>query len=162
MYRSYRQDYAFYAKRASGSALAAARPADVWRIVTAIGGRNRYYALDFLWTLRELADWFVGGPGFSRGRRHNQELRVGDSVDSWQVIGLEVERRLTLLFGMKAPGAGVLEFQLSPESGGTRITATAYWHPQGAWGLLYWYPLAPFHSLIFDRMTSAIARRAEG
>jgi hypothetical protein len=77
------------------------------------------------------------------------------------VIGIEPERRLTLLFGMKAPGAGVLEFSLEPAAEGTRITATAYWHPAGAWGLLYWYPLAPFHRLIFERMTSAIARRAE-
>jgi uncharacterized protein YbjT (DUF2867 family)/uncharacterized protein YndB with AHSA1/START domain len=162
MYRNYRQDYAFYAKRASGTALAAASPAEVWRVVTAIGGRNRYYALDFLWTLRELADWFIGGPGLNRGRRNYSELRVGDTVDSWQVIGLEPERRLTMLFGMKAPGAGVLEFELKPEGEYTRVTATAYWHPKGALGLLYWYPLAPFHRSIFNRMTDAIARRAGG
>lgn len=161
MYRDYHHDYAFYAKRASGSALSSASPAQVWAAVTAIGGKNRYYALDFLWTLRELADWFIGGPGFSRGRRHELELRVGDTVDSWQVIAMEPERRLTLLFGMKAPGAGALEFELEPEGEGTRITATAYWHPRGTWGLLYWYPLAPFHGLIFRRMTDAIARRAE-
>jgi uncharacterized protein YbjT (DUF2867 family)/uncharacterized protein YndB with AHSA1/START domain len=161
MYRNYRQDYAYYAKRASGSAFSSASPEDVWRVVTAIGGKNRYYALDLLWTLRELADWFVGGPGFNRGRRDAQELRVGDTVDSWQVIGLEPPRRLTLLFGMKAPGAGILEFELEPEGEGTLVTATAYWHPHGAWGLLYWYPLAPFHDLIFGRMTRAIARRAE-
>ena len=161
MYRNYRQDYAFYAKRASGSAVTDAAPADVWRVVTSIGGRNRYYALDFLWTLRELADWLVGGPGLSHGRRHEAELRVGDTVDSWQVIGLEPGRRLTLLFGMKAPGAGILEFEVAPEGGRTRVTATAYWHPRGALGLLYWYPLAPFHGLIFSRMTDAIARRAE-
>jgi hypothetical protein len=161
MYRNYRQDYAFYAKRSSGSASTTASPEEAWRVVTAIGGKNRYYALDFLWTLRELADWFVGGPGFNRGRRHARELRVGDTVDSWRVIGLEPQRRLTLLFGMRAPGAGILEFELEPEGEGTRITATAYWHPKGAWGLLYWYPLAPFHGLIFSRMTEAIARRAE-
>ena len=161
MYRNYRQDYAFYAKRASGSAVTSASADDVWRVVTAIGGRNRYYALDFLWTVRELADWLVGGPGLSRGRRHARELRVGDTVDSWQVIGLEPRRRLTLLFGMKAPGAGILEFEIAPDGEGTRVTATAYWHPRGAWGLLYWYPLAPFHGLIFNRMTDAIARRAE-
>ena len=162
MYRNYRQDYAFYAKRASGSAVSSAAPEDVWRIVSAIGGKNRYYALDLLWTVREIGDWMIGGPGFNRGRRHPAHLRVGDAVDSWQVIGLEPGRRLTLLFGMKAPGAGILEFEVAPEAGGgTRVTATAYWHPQGALGLLYWYPLAPFHGLIFNRMTESIARRAE-
>jgi uncharacterized protein YbjT (DUF2867 family) len=162
MYRSYRQDYAFYAKRASGTAVSSAAPEDVWRVVAAIGGRNRYYALDLLWTVRELGDWMLGGPGFNRGRRDPADLRVGDAVDSWQVIGLDPGKRLTLLFGMKAPGAGILELEVAPlAGGGTRVTATAYWHPQGAWGLLYWYPLAPFHGLIFDRMTDAIARRAE-
>jgi uncharacterized protein YbjT (DUF2867 family) len=161
MYRNYRHDNAFYAKRAHGSALSSATPEEVWQVVSAIGGRNRYYALDVLWTLREFADWLVGGPGFSRGRRDPRELRVGDSVDSWQVIGLEPGRRLTLLFGMKAPGAGILEFELQPEGEGARVSVTAYWHPRGAWGLLYWYPLAPFHELIFNRMTEAIARRAE-
>ena len=161
MYRNYRHDLAFYAKRAHGSAVSSASPEDVWRVVSAIGGRNRYYALDVLWTVREFADWLVGGPGLSRGRRDPRELRVGDSVDSWRVIGLEPGRRLTLLFGMKAPGAGILEFKLQLEGDGTRISATAYWHPRGAWGLLYWYPLAPFHGLIFNRMTEAIARRAE-
>ena len=161
MFRNYRQEYAYYAKRATGSTVARATPAQVWRVLAAIGGDNRYYALDVLWTLRELADWLAGGPGRSRGRRDPLRLRVGDSVDSWQVIGMEPEKRLTLLFGMRAPGAGVLEFSLAPVAGGTRITATAYWHPAGAWGLLYWYPLAPFHRLIFERMTRAIARRAE-
>ncbi|TVQ44330.1 MAG: SDR family oxidoreductase [Gammaproteobacteria bacterium] len=161
MYRDYRQDYAFYAKRASGSAVARAPAWAVWQVVTAIGGKNRYYALDLLWTLRELADWFVGGPGLSRGRRDPQALRVGDTIDSWEVIGLEPERRLTLRFGMKAPGAGVLEFELVPVKEGTRVTATAYWHPHGALGLMYWYPLVPFHGLIFSRMTEAIAHHAE-
>ncbi len=74
---------------------------------------------------------------------------------------MEPEKRLTLLFGMKAPGAGILEFELEPEAGGTRITATAYWHPKGVWGLLYWYPLDPFHGLIFRKMTRRIAALAE-
>ena len=40
------------------------------------------------------------------------------------------------------------------------MTITAYWHPQGVWGLLYWYALAPAHLFIFRRMTSAMMRRA--
>ena len=161
MYRTYRQDYAFYAKRSSGTSVTAAAPASVWKVVSSVGGKNRYFALELLWTLREFADWLLGGPGLNRGRRDPESLRVGDTVDSWQVIGKEEGRRLTLLFGMKAPGAGVLEFEVEPEGEGTRVTATAFWHPAGVWGLAYWYPLVPFHGLIFRRMTEAIARRAE-
>lgn len=159
--RGFRHDHAFYAKKASGTALAVAPPAEVWREVTAIGGDNRYYYMNALWWLRELADWCVGGPGFTRGRRHPTEVRVGDVIDYWTVVGLEPERRLTLHFGMKAPGTGVLEFELEPEGGRTRITITAYWHPRGIWGLAYWYALVPAHLFIFRGWTRAIARRAE-
>jgi uncharacterized protein YbjT (DUF2867 family)/uncharacterized protein YndB with AHSA1/START domain len=160
-YRAYRHDYAYYAKRASGSAIAAAPPASVWRVLTAIGGANGYFALNACWRLREWLDWLLGGPGLSRGRRHPSELRIGDAVDSWTVIGLEPDRRLTLGFGMRAPGAGILEFELEPlADGSTRLTETAYWHPQGVWGLIYWYALAPMHRFIFKRMTRAIVDRA--
>lgn len=161
-HRAYRHDHAFYAKRASGVAATKAPPAAVWRVVTSIGGENRYYALNFLWWLRELADWLVGGPGFTHGRRHPTELRVGDAIDYWTVLAIEPERRLTLHFGMKAPGSGILEFELTPDPrGGTVLTETAYWHPRGIWGLLYWYALVPFHVFIFRIMTRAIAQRAE-
>jgi uncharacterized protein YbjT (DUF2867 family) len=162
MFRNYRPDYAFYAKRASGTAVAAASAEAVWRQVAAIGGKNRYYYANSLWTLRELLDWLLGGPGLNHGRRHPTELRLGDGIDSWQVIGLEPPHRLTLLFGMKAPGAGVLEFEIAPEAAGrTRLTVTAYWHPAGVWGLIYWYMLAPFHGFLFRGLTRAIAGRAE-
>lgn len=161
MIRQRRLDYAYYAKRASGSASTGAAPEDVWPVIESIGGANRYFAFDGLWTLREVLDWIAGGPGLNRRRRHPTELRVGDAVDSWKVIGLEPERRLTLQFGMKAPGAGVLELEVEPQGEGSRITATAYWHPAGVLGILYWYSLAPAHKMIFERMTSEIGRRAE-
>lgn len=162
MFRDNNPNYSFYAKKASGSALTFASAQAVWREVAAIGGNNRYYFLDSLWTLRETLDWAMGGPGLNHGRRHASEVRVGDMIDSWEVIGVEPERRLTLRFGMKAPGAGVMEIEVKPEAAGqTRITATAYWHPAGVWGLLYWHSLAPFHRVIFEGMTRAIAERAE-
>ena len=42
----------------------------------------------------------------------------------------------------------------------TRVTATAYWHPAGVWGLVYWYLLIPAHVFIFRGLTRAILRRA--
>ena len=161
MARDFNPKYSFYAKKASGSAVAQASSDDIWCEVAAIGGDNRYYYLDTLWALRETADWVIGGPGLDRGRRHPTEIKVGDVIDSWRVIGVEPGRRLSLGFGMKAPGAGVLEFDITPETDGqTRVTATAYWHPAGIWGILYWLALEPFHKLIFDGMTAEIAKRA--
>jgi Protein of unknown function (DUF2867) len=78
------------------------------------------------------------------------------------VLALEPERRLTLHFGMKAPGSGILEFELEPlPTGGTRLTETAYWHPRGVWGLLYWYAMIPAHLFLFRMMTRAMVARAE-
>lgn len=162
MFRDYNPAYAFYAKKASGSAIAKVGIEAVWCQVVAIGGRHRYYFLNFLWTIREILDWMVGGPGRNRGRRHPSDVRVGDTLDSWRVIAVQPRRRLTLMMGMKAPGAGVLEFEIEPVGDGlTRITATAYWHPAGLWGLLYWYALIPVHLIIFDGMTRKIVKRAK-
>jgi hypothetical protein len=87
---------------------------------------------------------------------------LGDIIDSWRVIGLEPKKRLTLLFGMKAPGSGVLEFEIQPEDDQcTRVSITAYWHPAGVWGILYWFALVPAHLVIFKGFSQAIAKRAE-
>jgi hypothetical protein len=162
-FRGQRHDHAFYAKKAGGTASTRASPEAVWQVLSTMGGDTGYFFMDWIWRVREFLDWLVGGAGFSRGRRHPTELRVGDVVDYWTVVAMEPARRLTLHFGMRAPGTGILEFELEPGTdGGTRLTETAYWHPAGVWGLLYWYALVPFHLFIFKGMTRAIVRRAEG
>jgi Protein of unknown function (DUF2867) len=162
MFRGFRLDNAFYAKRASGHAVTRASPEALWHVITTLGGDNGYYYMDWLWWLRGLMDWLVGGPGLTKGRRHPSELRLGDRIDYWTVLGIEPQRRLTLNFGMRSPGSGVLELEMEPDAPGLqRLTITAYWHPQGVWGLLYWYALVPAHLFIFRGMTAAMVRRAE-
>lgn len=162
MFRGQRPDHAFYAKRASGSAVSTASPAALWSVLLTMGGDNAYFFARPLWRIREWADWLLGGPGLVRGRRHPTELRVGDTIDWWTVLGVEPGRRLTLHFGLKAPGSGVLEFEIEPAGGGAnRITVTAYWHPRGVWGLVYWIAFAPAHAWLFAGMTREIARQAE-
>ncbi len=160
MFRDYRPDYAYYAKRAGAEATTGASAGSLWRVVSAIGGENRYYAYDLLWTLREAADRLVGGVGLRRGRRDPDELRVGDVVDSWRVTGVEPGRRLTLGFGMKAPGAGVLELEVEDLGDRRRLAVTAYWHPAGFLGLAYWHAMFPAHLVLFRAMVREIARRA--
>jgi uncharacterized protein YbjT (DUF2867 family) len=162
MFRGGRHDYAFYARRASGSAVAAAPPQAAWNVVTSLGGDVGYFYGGPLWTIREWADWLIGGPGLTKGRRHPTELRIGDTIDYWTVLAMEPQRRLTLNFDMKAPGNGVLEFEIEPvDAQHTRVSVTAYWHPAGVWGLIYWWILVPAHLFIFKGMTREIARRAE-
>jgi len=160
--RNYRRDYAFYAKRASGSADCSAAPDRLWRVLTQIGGDKGYFYMNWLWRLREIMDWLVGGAGLNHGRRDPLQLRVGDTVDSWRVIAMRPAQSLTLFFGMRAPGSGVLEFAIQDRGGqACTLTATAYWHPAGVWGLLYWYALVPMHLFIFKGMCRAIVREAE-
>jgi Protein of unknown function (DUF2867) len=166
MFRGFRLDHAFYAKRAGGSAVGVASPEALWRTAATLGGDVGYYTMDWLWWVRGAMDWLVGGPGLTRGRRHPTDLRIGDRVDYWTVLALEPCRRLTLNFGMRGPGSGVLEFEIDPEPTAdapqrTRLTITAYWHPQGVWGLLYWYAMVPAHLFIFRAMSRAMMRRAE-
>lgn len=158
--RDYNPDYSFYAKQAGAELDIDASVESCWRVISGIGGQRGYFFLDWLWRIREFLDWCVGGYGMRRERRDPDELRVGDRVDSWRVIGLEPNTRLTLKFGMKAPGAGVLEFQLAEKGDGCALSVVAYWHPAGVWGLLYWYTLVPAHLIIFDGMVKAIGRRA--
>ncbi len=159
--RNFHPEYAFYAKKAGDEAVTSASADALWRQVTAFGGKRGYYYADFLWFLRRLMDWSVGGPSFRRRRRHPDDLRVGDVVDSWRAIAVEPEKKLTLLMEMKAPGAGVLEFVIRDLDGKRAVSATAYWHPAGPLGLLYWYALLPAHLFLFKGLTTAIARRAE-
>ena len=63
---------------------------------------------------------------------------------------------------MKAPGAAVLEFEVTPvDTANTRISLNVYWHPAGVWGLSYWSAMTPFHFIIFNGMVRKIAERAE-
>ncbi|MCE3002324.1 MAG: SDR family oxidoreductase [Xanthomonadaceae bacterium] len=161
-FRGRRPDHAFYAKRASGEAVSTASPAALWSVLLTMGGANAYFYGKALWRIREGADWLLGGPGLVRGRRHPTDLRIGDTIDWWTVMGVEPGRRLTLHFGLKAPGSGALEYEIEPAGGGAqRIRVTAYWHPRGFWGLLYWHAFAPAHAWLFAGMTREIARRAE-
>jgi hypothetical protein len=154
-------DYNRFRHAEGGSAETEASPPAVWRVLEGIGGENRYFALDALWTLREAMDAAVGGAGLKRFRSNPHALAVGDRIDSWTVLAVEAERRLALMFGMKAPGTGVLEFLIDRPHRRTRLTATAFWEPRGIAGWLYWKAMEPAHGLLFARMTGEIARRAE-
>ncbi len=150
-----------YPYRAGGEARTTARPEAVWRVVSAIGGDNRYFTLNALWTVREAMDALVGGEGMVRRRPEGGTLRPGDRVDSWTVLVADPPRRLSLLFGMKAPGRGVLEFVIRREAAGTIVSATAYWRPHGLAGILYWRAMEPAHLFLFRMLTREICRRAE-
>jgi uncharacterized protein YbjT (DUF2867 family) len=128
--------------------------------VRVIGGATGWYGHAWLWHLRGLLDLLVGGVGMRRGRRHPEQLSVGDTLDCWRVTRFEPDHLLVLGSEMKLPGRAWLEFEVTPEGGGSRIRQTAIFEPFGLGGLAYWYGIYPLHGLVFGRMLAGIARQA--
>lgn len=73
---------------------------------------------------------------------------------------MEPGRRLTLLAEMRLPGTAVLEFEVLPEEGASRLVTAAHFHPAGVLGLLYWYALWPIHKRIFAGLADAVVERS--
>src|SRR5512141_2629798 len=46
-----------------------ATPAEVWEQIEALGGKNGWYSMDWLWSLRGFLDRLCGGVGMRRGER---------------------------------------------------------------------------------------------
>jgi hypothetical protein len=117
--------------------------------------------MNWSWEIRGWLDKLIGGVGLRRGRRHPDELRVGESLDFWRVEAVVPDRLLRLRAEMKVPGKAWLEFQSLPEEDGkTLLMQTAYFAPRGLAGFLYWYLLYPIHGFIFSGMIQKIAQRA--
>ncbi len=142
------------------SATVAATADSVWQVVESIGGDNGWYSLTWAWELRGLVDRAIGGPGLRRGRRHPQELQVGDACDFWRVEEVVPGRLLRLRAEMKVPGLAWLEFHVSPEDSGTRLRQRATFFPHGLAGQAYWYSVLPFHGVVFASMLRRIAAAA--
>lgn len=135
---------------------------EVYRSFTGIGGERGWLYMDWLWTIRGWIDKAIGGVGLRRGRRHPDDVWVGDSLDFWRVESVEPGYSMRLRAEMKVPGKAWLEFTCTPASWNkTLLTTTAYYDALGLKGLIYWFTMWPFHKFIFDGLTREIANRAE-
>ena len=106
-------------------------------------------------------DRLVGGPGLRRGRRHTETVAYGEALDFWRVVGIENNRSLVLRAEMKVPGEAVLEFRIEPTvDGQCSLQQSALFQPQGLFGILYWYSVAPFHHIVFGGMLKGIRQKA--
>jgi uncharacterized protein YbjT (DUF2867 family) len=136
------------------------KPEPVFRAYTGIGGERGWLYMDWAWSLRGWMDKVIGGVGLRRGRRHPNEVHVGESLDFWRVEAIEKNRRMLLRAEMKVPGKAWLEFESAPREGKTLLSSTAYFAPHGVSGFLYWYAMWPFHKFIFAGLTRGLASRA--
>jgi uncharacterized protein YbjT (DUF2867 family) len=141
-----------------------ASPAALWRVIEGIGGEHGWYSFPLAWRVRGLADRLVGGVGLRRGRRDQERVYVGETIDFWRVEEREAGRRLRLRAEMRLPGLAWLELGVreDPERApGTTYEQRALFHPRGLLGHLYWWSVAPFHGIVFGGMARNIARAAE-
>ena len=144
-----------------------ASPPALFAEVTAVGGKRGWPTYRLFWEIRGLIDRLVGGVGLRRGRRHPQDLVVGDIHDFWRVEALQPPDQhgtalLRLHAEMRLPGSAWLEFAIATvPDGRTTLTQRALYIPTGFWGRLYWLAMLPFHPLIFASMVRALARQAE-
>ncbi|NJP06712.1 MAG: SDR family oxidoreductase [Chloroflexaceae bacterium] len=139
-----------------------ATPEQVYRTFASLGGQRGWLFYNWAWHLRGWLDRLIGGVGMRRGRRDAHELRVGDPVDFWRVEEVQPNRLIRLRAEMTLPGRGWLQFEAIPtEHGSTRLIQTAFFVPDGLFGLLYWSVLYPAHGLIFAGMSKRIAEAAE-
>jgi uncharacterized protein YbjT (DUF2867 family) len=136
-------------------------PEAAFRPIARIGGATGWNYGNALWRLRGLLALAAGGPGLRRGRRDPAALVAGDTLDFWRVEKVEPGRLLRLAAEMRLPGRAWLQFEVTPEGGGSLIRQTAEFDPVGLGGLLYWYALWPAHQLVFAGMLRNIARAAE-
>jgi uncharacterized protein YbjT (DUF2867 family) len=136
-------------------------PAIAFAPVRRIGGKTGWYYGNWLWKIRGFLDLLVGGVGVRRGRRDDENIRVGDSLDFWRVEAFEPDRLLRLSAEMKVPGRAWLEFEVSPTEEGSSVRQTAIFDPVGLLGIIYWYSLYPLHQFVFSGMLRNICRAAE-
>ena len=133
----------------------------VFKAVCRVGGGNGWYAADWLWKIRGWIDILAGGPGLRRGRRDSEAVGYGEALDFWRVVGMDRDILLALRAEMKLPGEARLEFRLEPQSGERcTLRQLALFKPRGLFGLVYWYSVLPFHSIVFAGMLRGIERES--
>jgi uncharacterized protein YbjT (DUF2867 family) len=138
-----------------------ASPAALWRVIEGIGGEHGWYSFPLAWRVRGLLDRAVGGVGLRRGRRDQERVFVGETIDFWRVEERRDHELLRLRAEMRVPGLAWLELGVGHQDGETTYLQRAIFHPRGLFGHLYWWAVAPFHGIVFGGMARNIARAAK-
>jgi hypothetical protein len=151
--RDYKQE--IYAVRT------AATPAQLFRVITGLGGANGWYYGDWLWTLRGWLDRLIGGVGIRRSAARPKTWQAGDILDFWRVDQVDTNCAFALRAEMKIGGDGRLGFYLFPAGEGSLLIQRTLFRPAHWLGKVYWSVSYPIHALVFRGLAGAIARRAE-
>ena len=149
------------------SAHVEASPSVAFDTIEKLGGDTGWLYGDALWRFRGWIDQLLGGVGYRQGRRDEDTLRVGDTVDFWRVEARTEDRLLRFRAEMRLPGRAWLQFDVTPrdDGPGSCITQTTYFEPKGLSGTLYWNLVHWVHRFLFAglfrSLTAWIEQRAE-
>jgi hypothetical protein len=137
-----------------------ARPADVFRVLSGIGGEEGWPAMSWLYRLHAATDRLLGGPGLGRSRRDPGELVPGARVDYWRVEEVSAPHVLRLHAPLRFPGRGWIQWKVESLHDHTFLTQTATFALRGLPGAVLWYALHPLHRRFFAETLEAIAEQA--
>jgi hypothetical protein len=130
-------------------------------VIEGIGGEHGWYSFPLAWRVRGFLDVAVGGVGLRRGRRDQERVFVGETIDFWRVEERRDRELLRLRAEMRVPGLAWLELGVGHQDDETTYVQRALFHPRGLLGHLYWWSVAPFHGIVFGGMARNIARAAQ-
>ena len=118
--------------------------------------------LKFILSTYSIKNNRVFQPVCRRGRRHPDDLRVGDALDFWRVEDVEHNHLIRLRAEMKLPRQSWIQFKCIPQIDGTStLELDVIFAPKGLLGLAYWYFLHPIHRWIFNGLLQQIVKRTE-
>lgn len=124
-----------------------------------IGGKKKWYYMNWVWKLRGKIDRLLGGVGFQIGR--SPEIKEGETLDFWKVLESNKDKISMVLFAkMLMPGEAWLHFSIFSEKDHYALKISAIFRPKGLAGRLYWSILYPIHVLIFRGMANSIIKKA--
>ena len=134
-------------------------PDKVFQRILMLGGKKGWYFMNWIWRIRALIDLGLGGIGPRSKRRSRKNLRVGDVIDFWRVLFIDMDKKHLILFAeMKIPGEAWLEFAIHHKDNKYQLRQKAIFRPRGVLGRLYWYTLYPIHFILFPGMLRLILK----
>jgi len=132
-------------------------PETIWPAIRQIGGQHGWYYGDLFWKIRGLVDRLVGGFGLWRGRRHPDELWVGEVLDFWRVLEFSPPAKMILLSERRQSGDSVLSFELTPRQYNTELKIINHFQPRTWVDFIYWFSSQPLRNLLVKGMLKGIS-----